>query len=250
MEEKAFTVNKALKQSWKHNRYSYRDTPRPDHALMLVIHGSILFETSGTKLEAHAGDVIFLPKHSHYEAIFESETQDYLVNFDTPSGDPRVLEPTRLCSNAPLPCYQGCEALVDAVLLEFCTSLRIKGLFYLLLDSIAKSMVPSSSLERSLVDRIKERLCEDERTLSEIAKDCGLSASVLRKEFKEHTGVSPASYRLHHKLTRAKYLLESTDLSVSEIAEQLHFYDAAYFCKLFKRTTGITPLQFAKNKHL
>jgi AraC-like DNA-binding protein len=39
-------------------------------------------------------------------------------------------------------------------------------------------------------------------------------------------------------------LLVHTNLSVSEIANQLNFEDQSYFTKFFKRETGITPIQY------
>lgn len=41
-----------------------------------------------------------------------------------------------------------------------------------------------------------------------------------------------------------KNLLDTTDLTVKEISEQLHFDDPSYLCRIFKRQTGLTPLQY------
>lgn len=59
-----------------------------------------------------------------------------------------------------------------------------------------------------------------------------------------------AAYRVREKIGRAKYLLEATDLSLAEIADTLGFYDVPYFCKVFKRITGVTPRGFLKSRQL
>lgn len=41
-----------------------------------------------------------------------------------------------------------------------------------------------------------------------------------------------------------KNLLHTTDLTVKEISERLHFDDPSYLCRIFKKQTGMTPLQF------
>ncbi len=41
-----------------------------------------------------------------------------------------------------------------------------------------------------------------------------------------------------------KNLLDTTDLTVKEISERLHFDDPSYLCRIFKRQTGLTPLQY------
>lgn len=44
-----------------------------------------------------------------------------------------------------------------------------------------------------------------------------------------------------------KMLLDTTDLTVKEIAERLHYNDPSYLCRIFRKQTGLSPLQF-RNK--
>ncbi|MCH4165529.1 MAG: helix-turn-helix domain-containing protein, partial [Lentilactobacillus diolivorans] len=46
------------------------------------------------------------------------------------------------------------------------------------------------------------------------------------------------------KINLASYLLLTTDLSVSEIAERSFFNDYKYFFRLFKNYTSLTPLKY------
>ena len=62
--------------------------------------------------------------------------------------------------------------------------------------------------------------------------------------------MSPTQFRLKEKFNKAKYLLESTDMSVVEISDRLNFYDAAYFCKMFHKQTGLSPKQYRQKKKL
>ena len=50
------------------------------------------------------------------------------------------------------------------------------------------------------------------------------------------------------KVERAKVLLESTDLSVREIAERLAFNTVNYFIQSFRETALCTPAQYRKKK--
>ncbi len=45
----------------------------------------------------------------------------------------------------------------------------------------------------------------------------------------------------------AKMLLDTTDLTVKEIAERLHYDDSSYLCRIFRKQTGMSPLQY-RNK--
>ena len=41
-----------------------------------------------------------------------------------------------------------------------------------------------------------------------------------------------------------KNLLDTTDLTVKQIAERLHYDDPSYLCRIFRKQTGMTPLRF------
>lgn len=45
-----------------------------------------------------------------------------------------------------------------------------------------------------------------------------------------------------------KMLLDTTDLTVKEIAQRLHYEDPSYLCRIFKKQTGLSPIQY-RNMH-
>ena len=250
-----FRITKLLKQRWNKDRYSYITHPRQDHGLMLIISGDVNFASKNKTLTAKKGDVVFLPKNSFYEAIFDGEVCDYLVNFDIEAKNENEISnlsfPTVLFHGASASCFKCFFDLIEENYVEDKNSLRRKGLFYLLLDSISNHSVEFSSLDIKTVEMAKGLLCDtEELSISEIAFKCGISESGLRKKFKDIVGVSPKEYRMNIKLNRAKYYLESTGMSVSDISNTLNFYDSAYFCKMFKLHIGVTPRQYSKNKSL
>ncbi len=247
----AFYIRKLRKQYWKHYVYSYASRPRPDYGLLLVTHGEIRISTADEYINAKAGDIIFLPKQLCYDAIIENEAEDYLINFATNGNDVIFPKPCKLLENAPLYCIDKFLKLAKEQVEKGKRSLRLRGLFYLLVDSIASAASEENMLKDSNMDKVKNIL-EDEKDykISDIAKECRMSESSLRKTFKAYYGVSPAEYRLRYKLDRAKYLLESTDMTLGEISNKLHFYDTAYFCRRFKQYTGLTPKQYSKTKSL
>jgi AraC-like DNA-binding protein len=88
--------------------------------------------------------------------------------------------------------------------------------------------------------RIRESL-ESDTTIQQIAEELGVSYSNLRKLFKEHTGLSPATYQQELRLLRAKELLSTTELSIKEIAYRLNFESPDYFSAKFKAKMGLKP---------
>lgn len=80
----------------------------------------------------------------------------------------------------------------------------------------------------------------------DLAALVGYTEYYLTEKFKKETGQSVSSYIRYARVERAKVLLESTDLSIREIAEQLAFNTVNYFIQSFRETTGYTPAQYRK----
>lgn len=75
-----------------------------------------------------------------------------------------------------------------------------------------------------------------------------ISTSCFTKTFKEATGFTFVEYLNNLRTKHAQYLLRGTDLSVSEIAEQVGFDSVTHFGRVFKKYTGISPLAYRKDK--
>ncbi|KAA6349184.1 Xylose operon regulatory protein [termite gut metagenome] len=78
----------------------------------------------------------------------------------------------------------------------------------------------------------------------ELAMKLNVSYSWFRKVFKDYTGYAPAKYFQELKLRKAKQLLVSTSQSVKEISFLLNYKSTEHFFSLFKKHTGLTPLEY------
>ena len=244
-----YRVTNMLRQCWQRSRYDYRHDPRPDSGLLLVTQGSISFFTEDGQLQANAGDLIFLPKGCHYEAVMAC-AQDYLINFDT---DAEILPPgpVRLLKAAPAQYVDGFRSLVELKLQGRENTFSVNGQFYLLLERIVSDWKSAVLFRKSsILETALPLLADDELTVAQVAERCGISESGFRALFRKIMGLPPLQYRLNCKIAKARFLLESTDLSLQQIAEALHFYDEAYFCKLFRQKVGCSPREYAKNQQL
>ena len=77
--------------------------------------------------------------------------------------------------------------------------------------------------------------------LSYFANKYGYSSTYLGKIFHKITGVSFSNYLLNARINKAKLLLKTTDYTVSEIAEELGYYDTSHFINQFKKIVGCSP---------
>ncbi|MBS1654322.1 MAG: helix-turn-helix transcriptional regulator [Bacteroidetes bacterium] len=80
-------------------------------------------------------------------------------------------------------------------------------------------------------------------SLETTAQKFGLDKYKFLRLFKSETGLTPNNYIILKRIEKSKLLLEQQDDLLS-IAVQSGFYDAAHFCKHFKKITGVTPVGY------
>ena len=73
---------------------------------------------------------------------------------------------------------------------------------------------------------------------------CHLSASRFSHAFKEYTGTSPKNYLINIRISIARKLLETTDLSIADVAGIVGIEDVNYFSRIVKKVTGHSPKYF------
>ena len=112
-----------------------------------------------------------------------------------------------------------------------------------LIEAAGKETLPSVSREiRLAVELIKKNDAEFQ-SMRAIAKAVFLSESCFKHRFKDEIGISPADYRLRHKIDLAcRMLLEGK--SIIEIAYRLGFSSSQYFATVFRRYMGIAPAEY------
>ena len=105
-------------------------------------------------------------------------------------------------------------------------------------------------MENSKIEKIVQyiKTSDDKKvTVKNIAHISGYSESYIYRLFMKYYGVSPREYILNYKIKKAEELLmEEPERNMEEIAECLGMYNAAHFCKMFKKKTGYSPREYKK----
>lgn len=73
----------------------------------------------------------------------------------------------------------------------------------------------------------------------------------MRRLFRSHFGKTPHDYLTELRIKAAKKLLSSrstSNYSIAQISHMAGFHDVAYFSRIFKRTTGVSPGKYFENK--
>lgn len=93
-----------------------------------------------------------------------------------------------------------------------------------------------------IADNISEKL-----VVRDIAAFSGVSVNTLERHFALYLGIAPSAYIRKKRLAESARLL-SRGYTVGEACEMSGFSDYSYYISLFRKTYGITPLKYAKQR--
>lgn len=241
-----------MEQNWVDGeKYSFLKKERPSDGFMLMNCDSAVYTLeNGQELRAERGALLYLPRHSRYTVRFshsEESSRSVLMNFilESDRGESFTLG-DKVCivwENTPISVQNMLWDLVALYNRSSYQTIRLKIQTYTFFEKLLEGRhVPKGDINYGLA-YIRTHLDSD-ISIGMLAKLCAMSESSFRSKFKAQMGKSPAAYIISEKMERAKELLRSDELSVEQIAECLNFYDATYFCKCFKKVTGMSTSEF------
>ncbi len=98
---------------------------------------------------------------------------------------------------------------------------------------------------RSAMDFIEIRLHENVKR-EEVARALGVSADYLGRVFQQTTGTTLMRYVTTRRIEAAKLVLAQGSENISEITQLVGFASPASFCGVFKRRTGLSPMDYRR----
>lgn len=242
--------NPVLSSSWKD-----KDVIIPHNKIFYILDGEIKIEIDGKIIIAKAGDAVLIPagtKHS-YSLTEKNYAKKFWLHFDLfENGNnffERYLPPYKITVGK----SKQFEDLFKQVLslanknkpsdkLLICTALTSILAFYMERCDYTQNTILENEIDFA-IEYLKNNYSE-KFSLVDLAKMVSLSPNYFIKKFREQTGYSPMQYFTILKMERAKFLIEQTTDSIGKIMEELGFYDAAHFSKIFKKYSGYSPKKF------
>lgn len=136
--------------------------------------------------------------------------------------------------------------LFDLQAAETLQSLQALHLRYLewLLEKTREQMAYSPEIEQALA--YIEAHFTEELSLKAVADHVHLSSNYFSNLFKKEVGQKFVDYINTVRIDRAKKLLLTSPKRTQQISEETGFSDSAYFSKVFKRATGLSPAEYRK----
>ena len=111
----------------------------------------------------------------------------------------------------------------------------------------AEAFSKENEFEKRVIDYINDHYHEQISSTS-VANALYINNSYFCRLFKRSFGCCFSDFLLGHRVNRAKLLLNSTRMQVSEVALRTGFGSFSYFSKVFKRDVGQSPTEYRRRK--
>jgi AraC-like DNA-binding protein len=216
-------------------QYRGKSYPFPKAGQMLFIDCSY-GEKIDTLGESH---ILFIHFYgtwvkSYYDIFYEMNGQSPIVPFQSQTVINHIKRIIDIYSK-PTAFYE--DIVAESLIMECITKL-------------IRSTAPRLSADYSkavtdCIDMINSEYTGD-LSLEKLSEKIHVSKFHLCRLFKKETGITPNEYITKPRISKAKELLQSTDMSQDEICEKTGICNGSYLCKLFLTSEGITPAAYRK----
>jgi transcriptional regulator GlxA family with amidase domain len=111
------------------------------------------------------------------------------------------------------------------------------------------SLTRSRQVTDAVIGKCQEWIAEHYDEVSPVAamaRVSGLPERSFKRRFVQATGMSPLEYVHALRLEETKHMLETTELPIEAVANEVGYEDASFFGRLFRRKVGLTPAQYRR----
>lgn len=234
--ESVFTVH-----STRGRRLDMKD--RKNYGLSFCTGGRIDYIKDGKRTVSDSSCAVILPKGTDY-LLLGTETGDFpLINFE-------VLEPFTsdlICIRLRNP-----ESYMRDLerMNELCASgqnrAKLMSLMYGILERLsAETDRTHPAISRS-ISYFSSNIGDPSLSIADAAAHAEISEVYLRKLFVSELGYTPKQYVMELRLRRARHMLAEKAETVTSVAESCGFSSVYHFCRAFKKSTGMTPSEYAR----
>lgn len=238
-----------------------RDKGRGDYQILYVDSGKGHFFIDGKEHIVPAGNmVIYYPNSPQlYRYYCKDKTSVYWVHFTGAHVQAifdhyNIPRESGVIHSGVSPDYQW---LFSQIIRELQTN-RTKSdeMLTLLLINILMFVNRSLEMKTKFADTTEKEITyamyhfrenfNKEINIDDYARECNISVCWFIRCFKQVTGQTPLQYIISLRISNAQMLLETTDYTIAQIAQEVGYDNPLYFSRLFHKQTGVSPNQYRK----
>jgi AraC-like DNA-binding protein len=250
--------------------------------LLVVTKGHLFIGEEAVKWEVGAAQALIIrPDNHHYTTqMCQEETHFYWLHFQTLGEWAEVsdykssLLPQRKNVYKPIEHFKILLPRYTTLTNPEATYRKFKELLLLLQESVDSTRWKEQILFQSILDDLEltTNLSEEKNSYidSSVREIAEKTASYLRKNYRQQItyqhineylnfhptyisrcmkqvfGCTPLEYLTSFRLEKSKILLINSDMTISDIADEVGFYNPSYFTRCFSNNLNVTPRKFRK----
>ena len=150
--------------------------------------------------------------------------------------------------------YKNCDSLSENLFINYLELFILEMLDTSCIDTItpekASENLLQSNQKKELVNQaiaFIEKNLYNKVTIAELCSELNCSKTSLSLAFKSQTNMTVIQYLNHLKIEKAKEIMKTKALNVTEISNLLNFCNLSYFSNSFKKQVGMYPKEYAKS---
>ena len=226
-------------------------------ALIIKRSGRTIYNVGGKNFTADSNNILFIPAGVQYSMEVEESGNCVVIEFDICDESKDICTSEYFFNNSrdilgtaknilhywtlKGPAFEAkCLSELYSIITQIAT-----------IDSYENTLAGKYRIIHKSVKYIESNYSDSDLYTPQLAEMSGIGETYYRNIFIAVFNMPPAKYIQTYRIDKAKELLVSTTLSLEEIATKVGFANSSYLCKVFKSTTGMTPLAFAqKARHI
>ncbi len=236
-------------------RWGKRNVTYHYDKIYYILEEECYIEIEGRKYTGKPGDFFLIPagtKHSFCN-VEENRINHYFFHFSLEANGMPILKKLNLpdCINIGMneEIINLCESILQfSTLDDVGSALMLKGqllqlvAFYIMLNESEQKIEIADEDEnlKKVIHYINKNL-DKNICLEELAEIAQMHPTAFIRLFKKQYGLPPIKYVQTKKMEYAKYLLEYTQIQISQIASMVGFQELSHFSKNFKLYAGYSP---------
>lgn len=259
--------------------WNWKDVCSPFTRIYYVTKGEALLHQTNKTVKLSPQHLYIIPaytRHSYecsglfshyYLHVYEGvknemnilDFYDFPTEVDACDGDGQIFE--RMCQQHPyalLPesnpqSYDNAAKITDYVQryrdMELWEKMELRGAILTLFSHFLREATPRVWTQDERMQKVLlhiHRNIGQNINIEELASTACITEPYLIRLFKREFNTSPIQYINKKKVERAQLMLYTTNMPVKEVAYALGFADHSYFTRLFRKLSGITPLEYRK----
>ena len=229
---------------------------RANWNILLTLEGEVTLEIGGARLVFGPDSLILIKPGTPRRFVVRSHWKTCWFHFDM---EPHIAARPEWPAVGPgvyavTPPPDDLPRLRRAVEEIVCVSRRRRHGWYLLAYCLIQEVILRGNMAYraaalgehiELTAKMLENLGSP-RSIDEIADRCAMSRSSFFAKFRSTFGTTPGKYRERQLMTQTQALLENSDKSLKEIAQELGVGTPNYLSTRFRKAFGVSPREYRR----